>query len=184
MSRVDSLRQARARMEAVRTLIYEAVAGRTEAELLCPPAGGGWSAAEVLDHVATAERTLVRALTKHEKGEPTRVPKRAWLYRLPMSPAFWKIKFEAPKPVRPRPRAEVKPAEVLESLRTSRAGLFEIADRMGEEQFARMVFPHFILGRFSGVSWFRFIGRHEARHLSQLRRVLAAPQIVRCGPAR
>ena len=183
MSRVDDLRQARARMEAVRADVYSAVAGKTDAELLCPPADGGWSAAEVLDHIAIAERSLVRALHKHEKGEPTRVPKVAWLYRLPISPAFWKIRFKAPRLVRPRPRAEVKPAEVLEGLRTSRAGLLAIADRMGEEDFARMVFPHFLLGRFTGLTWFRFIGRHETRHLAQLRRVLAGPKVLRCGPA-
>lgn len=183
MSRLDALREARARMEAVREEIYRAVAGKSDAELLCPPADGGWSAAEVLDHIATAERTLVRALAKHEKGEPTRVPKRAWLYRLPISPAFWKIKFTAPKLVRPRPRAEVKPAEVLEGLKTSRANLLAIAERMGEEKFARMIFPHFILGRFSGVTWFRFIGKHETRHLAQIRRVLAGPKVLRCTPA-
>jgi len=184
MSRVDDLRRARDRMEAVRAEICATVSGQSGAELLMPPPDGGWSAAEVLDHIATAERTLVKALDKHEKGEPTRVPKRAWFYRIPMAPAFWKIRFQAPRPVRPRARAEIQPSEVLEGLRTSRAGLFAIADRMGEESFSRMVFPHFVLGRFSGVSWFRFIGLHETRHLAQLRRVLAGPKVMRCGPAR
>ena len=186
MSRADALRQARERMERVRAEIYAAVAGRTDAELLCPPLDGGWSAAEVLDHIGVAERSLVKALTKHEKGEPTRVPRYAWLYRLPIAPAFWRIKFKAPKLVRPRPRSEVKPDEVLEGLKTSRAALLAIADRMGEEAFARMVFPHFILGRFNGVTWFRFIGSHETRHLAQLRRVLAGPKVLRCSghPAR
>ena len=181
MSRAEALRAARARMEAVRAEIYEAVAGTTDAQLLCPPLDGGWSAAEVLDHIAVAERSLVRALAKHERGEPTRVPKLAWLYRLPIAPAFWKIRFQAPKLVRPRPRSEINPAEVLESLRTSRAALFAVAERMGEENFARMVFPHFLLGRFTGVTWFRFIGKHETRHLAQLRRVLAGPKVLRCS---
>ena len=45
MSRAEELRQARERMEAVRAGIYEAVSGRSAAELLCPPADGGLSAA-------------------------------------------------------------------------------------------------------------------------------------------
>lgn len=183
MSRPDDLRHARERMEAVRAEIYAAVAGKTDAEILCPPADGGWSAAEVLDHIATAERKLVRALEKHEKGEPTKVPKIAWLYRIPIGPVFWKIRFRAPKLVRPRPRAEIKPAEVLDGLRTSRAALLALADRMGEEGFSRMVFPHFVLGRFSGLTWFRFIAKHEGRHLAQLRRVLAGPKVLRCAQA-
>jgi hypothetical protein len=181
MGRAADLNEARDRMDAVRAGIYAAVAGKSDAELLCPPADGGWSTAEVLDHIATAERTLVKALTKHERGEPTRVPKRAWWYRLPMSPVFWKIRFRAPKLVRPRPRAEVNPAEVLAGLRESRAALLALADRMGEERFAAMVFPHFLLGRFDGVDWFRFLAGHEGKHLGQIRRVLAGPKVLRCA---
>lgn len=183
MSRVEALREARVQMEGVRAEILAAVAGKTDAELLCPPPGGGWSAAEVLDHIATAERTLVKALTKLEKGEPTRVPARAWYYRLPMAPVFWPMKLPAPKLVRPRPRAEVMPREVLEGLAASRQSLLALADRMGEERFARLVFPHFLLGRFTGVSWFRFIAGHESKHLKQLRRALAAPKVLRCASA-
>lgn len=181
MSRLDALREARARMERVRREIAASVAGKSDAELMASPAGGGWCAAEVLDHLRTAESSLVKALGKLERGEPTRVPRRAWFYRLPMSPVFWPIKLRAPKLVRPRPRAEVKPAEVLEGLVASRRELLALADRMGEERFARFVFPHFLLGRFTGVSWFRFIAGHEGKHLKQLRRTLAAPKVLRCA---
>ena len=102
---------------------------------------------------------------------------------MPISPFFWGIRFTAPKLVRPRPRAEVIPADVLDALRTSRRDLLALQDRMGEETFAAMIFPHFLLGRFSGVTWFRFIGKHEARHLAQVRRVLAGPKALRCAPA-
>lgn len=183
MSRADDLRQAREPMEAVRTEIYAAVAGKTDGELLAPPADGGWSAAEILDHIRTAESSLVKALSKLERGEPTRVPARAWTYRLPMTPVFWPIKLPAPKLVRPRPRAEVKPAEILEGLTASRRDLLALAERMGEERFARLVFPHFLLGRFTGVSWFRFIAGHEGKHLKQLRRALSAPKVLRPASA-
>jgi hypothetical protein len=181
MSRVGALREARDEMRRVRAEIAAAVAGKSDGELLAAPADGGWSAAEVLDHIRTAESSLVRALGKLERGEPTRVPARAWYYRLPMTPVFWPIRLRAPKLVRPRPRAEIRPAEVCESLAASRRDLFALADRMGEERFAAMVFPHFILGRFTGVSWFRFIAKHEGRHLKQLRRVLSAPKVLRCA---
>ena len=181
MSRADDLQRARAKAEAVRAGIYEAVAGKSDVELLAMPGDCGWSAAEVLDHIGTAERTLVKALRKVEKGEPTRVPRRAWFYRLPMSPVFWRIRFRAPKLVRPRPRGEVNPQEVLSGLRESRTALLEIVDRMGEERFAAMVFPHFLLGRFNGVDWFEFLAGHERKHLGQIRRVLAGPKVLRCA---
>jgi DinB superfamily len=181
MSRVGALREARAEMEQVRAQIAAAVAGKSDVELLAVPADGGWSAAEVLDHIRTAESSLVKALGKLERGEPTRVPARAWYYRLPMTPVFWPIKLPAPKVVRPRPRAEVRPADVVDGLGASRRDLLALADRMGEERFARLVFPHFLLGRFSGVSWFRFIAGHEGKHLKQIRRALSAPKILRCA---
>jgi hypothetical protein len=181
MSRVEALREARVEMQRVRADILAAVAGKSNAEFLAMPADCGWSVAEVLDHIGTAERTLVKALAKVEKGEPTRVPKRAWLYRLPMSPVFWKIRFRAPKLVRPRPRAEVNPREVLAGLKETREALLAIVDRMGEERFATMVFPHFLLGRFNGVDWFDFLAGHEGKHLGQIRRVLAGPKVLRCA---
>jgi hypothetical protein len=98
-----------------------------------------------------------------------------------MSPVFWKIRFRAPKLVRPRPRGEVNPQEVLSGLRETRAALLEIVDRMGEERFAAMVFPHFLLGRFNGVDWFEFLAGHEGKHLGQIRRVLAGPKVLRCS---
>jgi hypothetical protein len=91
-----------------------------------------------------------------------------------MSPIFWNIRFSAPKLVRPRPRAELVPREVLERLAASRRALLERADRLGEEGWLRLVFPHFLLGRFTGLSWFRFIAGHETKHLKQLRRILGS----------
>jgi hypothetical protein len=169
--RVAKLREARDRMAAVREEIYRAVEGRSDAELLTPPGDGGWSAAEVLDHIARAERGVAKGFPALEQGQPLKVPRIAWFYRLPMGLAFGKMKFRAPRPVRPRPRADIRPSEVLERLRTSRAALLAYVERTGEERFSRIVLPHFILGRFTGLAWLRFIARHESRHLEQLRRV-------------
>lgn len=170
--RVQALREAKGRMNAVREEIYVVAAGRSDAELLAPPAGGGWSAAEVLDHLRKAEGGLVRGLAAQQRGEPLKIRALAYWYRLPMTVAFSPIRFSAPKPVRPRPRAEVNPAEVVAKLRESRAALFAFVDEVGEERFLDILLPHFILGRFHGLDWFRFLAGHEARHLGQMGRVL------------
>lgn len=170
--RVAALREARGRMNAVREEIYAAVAGRSDSELLAPPRDGGWSAAEVLDHLSRAERGVAKGFPALERGERLKVPRIAWFYRLPMGLAFQDVKFQAPKPVRARPRAEIRPSDVLERLQASRAALLAYIETTGEERFSRIVMPHFILGRFTGLAWLRFIGRHEARHLEQIRRLL------------
>ncbi|MGE5344388.1 MAG: DinB family protein [Acidithiobacillales bacterium] len=171
-SRVLKLREARDRMVAVREEIYREVQGKSEEELLRPAPDGGWSAAEILDHIGWAERGVAKGFPALEKGQPLKVPRIAWYYRLPMGVAFGKKKFRAPKAVRPRPRVEIRPFEVMESLRGSRRALLDYIEKTGEERFSRIVLPHFILGRFTGLAWLRFIARHEARHLNQLRRVL------------
>ena len=171
--RVRALRKAKGRMNAVREEIYAAVAGKSDTELLAPPADGGWSAAEVLDHLRRAEGGLVRGLAAQRRGEPLKIPAWAYWYRLPMTVAFTPIRFTAPKPVRPRPRSEVQPSEVVGKLRESRAALLAFVDEVGEERFLDIHHPHFVLGRFQGLDWFRFLAGHEGRHLDQLRRVLA-----------
>jgi hypothetical protein len=173
--RVAVLRAARDEMNAVRDRIYAVAGPRSDAELLKPPPGGGWCAAEVLDHLRTGESKLVRALLKIEKGEPLRMPKRAYFYRLPMSIAFTNVKLRAPKLVRPRAAAELGPPhELLDAMKTSRKELRAYADRLGEERWLKLVFPHFLLGRFDGLDWYRFLAKHEGRHLAQMERILAS----------
>lgn len=172
--RAPLLAAARRDLEAARARLLAPTAGKSREELLAPARDGGWSAAEILDHLRTAEGKLVKGLTKMERGEPVRLPRAAWLYRLPMSLAFTRFKVKAPGPVRPRPRAEIEPEEVLAALAASRAALLGVADRLGPERFSRLVFPHFLLGRFDGLDWFRFIGRHEARHAAQMERLFSA----------
>jgi hypothetical protein len=172
--RLRELREARAEMTRIRERIYQAAAGRSDAQLLAVPPFGGWCAAEVLDHIATAERKLVKGLVRVANGQPVRLPRLVWFYRLPMKIAFSKIKIKAPGPVRPRAAAEIVPGEALASLRASREELLALADKLGEQRYSRLLFPHFLLGRFDGLDWFHFMRQHEGRHLAQLERILAA----------
>jgi hypothetical protein len=174
MSRTDDLRRAREEMNGVRERIYALTERLSDEELLRVPAAGGWCAAEVLDHLRTAETKLVKGLVKVERGEKVRLPPLCWYYWLPMGIAFVPFKIQAPAPVRPRAAAEIQPRETLEGLRASRRDLLAFADGIGEERFARFLFPHFLLGRFDGLDWFRFLTRHEGRHEGQLRKILVS----------
>jgi len=59
-------------------------------------------------------------------------------------------------------------------MKESRGALLAFVDRVGEEEFRRVLLPHVVLGRFRGLDWLRFLAGHEGRHLAQIRRVLAA----------
>lgn len=169
--KVRALREARAAMIGTRERILRSVEGRSDAELTRKPAGGGWCALEVLAHIGTAERLTLKAFEKLDRGEPLRIPKRCWYYRLPMSIGMSGIRVRAPKPVRPKPLSELEPKAVLDGLDQTRKGLLAFADRYGEARFADLVMPHFLLGRFDGVTWYTFIARHEGKHLGQIERL-------------
>src|SRR5438093_768681 len=119
--RVEELRGARREMTDVRERLLASVAGRPDAELLAVPSWGSWCAAELLDHLHTAESKLVKGLARVAHGQPVRLPKLVWFYRLPMGIAFSKIKIKAPGPVRPRAAAEIAPQDAIASLAASRA---------------------------------------------------------------
>lgn len=172
-SRTEALAVARREMEAARARLIAPTKGKTREELLAPAPDGGWSAAEILDHLRTAEEKLVKGLTKVERGEKVRIPAATWYYRLPMRIAFTSIKLKAPGPVRPRPRTEIEPEQAIAAMTESRKSLLAFADRLGPERFARFVFPHFIIGRFDGLDWFRFLTMHESRHAAQMERLFA-----------
>jgi hypothetical protein len=61
-----------------------------------------------------------------------------------------------------------------DAMKTSRKELLAYADRLGEERWLKLVFPHFLLGRFDGLDWYRFLAKHEGRHLAQMERILAS----------
>ncbi len=180
-TRNESLAKARAEMIAARERLLAPTRGKSRDELLAPAPDGGWSAAEILDHLRTAEGKLVKGMLKVENGEAVRLPKLTWYYRLPMDIAFTKMKFKAPGPVRPRPRADIDPEEVVAAMGESRKALLAFADRLGPERFSRFVFPHFILGRFDGLDWFRFLTKHESRHAAQMERLFARERAVAGG---
>lgn len=172
--KVRKLREARAAMIGARERILRSIEGRSEAELRRTPAGGGWSPLEVLAHIGRAEHLTVKAFEKRERGEPVRIPARCWWYRLPIAIAVSGIPIPAPKLVRPKTLAELDAKAVIEGLELSRRGLLAFADRLGEAAFSDFVLPHFLLGRFDGITWFTFIGRHETKHLGQLERLWRA----------
>ncbi len=132
------------------------------------PAANQWSAAEVLDHLAILEASLVplfRDLVEGRRRPRIRLFDR--LRRLPPSLTVYRfLKGRAPKRVEP---GAVQPRDsLLARLTDSRAALRALIEDSRDRDLSGLAWVHFVFGALSLDDWFYFIGYHEERHRRQI----------------
>lgn len=148
------------------------------------PRGGGWSPAEVLEHVALANRYLGmlihklarRAAQRAKRTSPPRPEERAdELERLAARSFRW------PHPAHMAPSGAVEPgrvrAELERQLADLRATLREAADGRGALVRMRFSLARSIDGgddRLDLYQWLLLVALHAERHAGQLERALRA----------
>ena len=182
MSRVDALRQRRERMEAVRSADLRGrrrPVGRRAPRACRRTAAGRRRKCSTTS--ARAEGSLVKALAKFERGEPTRVPKRAWCYRLPMSPAFWNDQVPGAEARAPPPARRGQPDGGARELSRRRAATSSRSPTGWARSASRDRLPALPPRALRRRRLVRFLAGHEGRHLRQIRRVLAGPKVMRCA---
>jgi hypothetical protein len=180
----DDIRDLEAQLEAAERDAQALVQGLSEQQGAWRTEPGAWSVAECLDHLATANRVYLRALTEsaaraRAKGRPRRgraVPGVVgrWFVRWLEPPVNPRLKGRAPRIIRPRtapPLADAF-AAFAASHREVRAFLRAYADL----DLAGVRFPNpFVRGlRFSLATGVHVIAAHERRHLWQAWRVRRA----------
>ena len=169
----EYLARTRASLEdTVAALAPEAAARR--------PAADAWSPAEVVDHLARVERSIIRLLSKLvargvEEGigpedSVESVVGRLDRYRL--SDAQFR-RVESPERLRPTPAAELGPA--LGALREARAELHRLLAAADGMALGRLKAPHQAVGELDFYEWVLFLAQHEERHRRQIA-AAAAPR--------
>ncbi len=136
-----------------------------------PPRHGAWSAAEVIAHVITIERTVAVVAGKILKKQPKQTP---WLkrFRLPLAVAEIRlVRLKTPIPVDPQLLSEKKPmfAE-LQKVRSCTLALIE-ENRNRDLRVYRWQHP--FLGSLNTYQWFALLGSHQIRHEKQIREIAA-----------
>jgi len=146
------------------------------------PADGTWTAAEIVEHLSTLERSLLQLATmmlgKIEGAAAaggTQAGGEAASHFKPFSlddlaEQARGRKFEAPEQV--RPRGDVPLADSLARLRESRAGFAALRPRFELADLSAATYPHPVFGPLNLYQWLAFIGVHEERHLNQIERLL------------
>jgi hypothetical protein len=156
------------------------VAGLTAAQGVWRPASGSWSIAECLDHLATANRVYLDAMTPPAAraladGRGRRRPALPgligrWFIGTLEPPAKPLYRRKAPRLIAPR---DVALADAAAAFLASREGVHTFIRRYADIDLAGVRFPNpFVRGlRFSLATGLHVIAAHERRHLWQAWRV-------------
>lgn len=141
------------------------------------PADGGWSVAQVVDHVGRVEGMFAHFLTK-AMDEAQGVAAEAETSSV-LSPALLhkvrdrSTRRNAPPPAHPDPDARYDDARaVLDQAHRRGRELLAGADGLALET---ITMPHPSLGVLNLYEWGVAVGGHEARHAEQIRELAASP---------
>jgi DinB family protein len=140
------------------------------------PSGGGWSVAEILDHLRIVESGVARLITKRvgrarEQGLGDEKSTESVLasfdrHRAKLDSAT----MQAPETVLPRADADIN--EALAGLESSRQALRAAALAASGLSLGEIKHTHPILGELDLYQWLIFVGQHEGRHKKQIERTL------------
>ena len=148
----------------------EAAAGGLATEVIVRPAGGRWSIAEILEHLALAFAANAAALDKAVSSGQLRARKpgvRQTLGRMLVIDLGYFPRVSAPETTRPSGRSpEGSLPSVREALRQVDGALTRAADRFGEDV---RVTNHPYFGGLTVRQWRKFHWRHTRHHMSQVR---------------
>jgi uncharacterized damage-inducible protein DinB len=145
------------------------------------PTSGGWSIAEIVEHLAILESRLLGLMTvmvnKTEKAGSGRDANKSSFNPISLEQIIersLKEKYVAPETARPQGGVSVH--DSLERLRQSRASLTELRPRFEATDLSDARYPHPAFGPLNLYQWLLMIGIHEDRHLRQIEALMASPE--------
>lgn len=157
--------QLLASLNAGRGELLAAVEGMTDQEAAAKPAGGGWSALECVEHVATAETLLLRRLKTQSvavEEEMSREREPVLYARL----AARDRKVEAPAFVHPKGRYTTL-GEAVGAFLDARERTVEWLEKCDFDLRRRAV-EHPLMGPASAYEFILIMAAHPARHAHQI----------------
>lgn len=135
-----------------------------------------WSVAHVVEHIAIVQDGMMRIsgkLLKQAQGVGKQADGAVNLSENFRQKAgeIKKLKLEAPERVHPTGKQTI--AESLEKMKETRASLEELRPLFESVECSDFKFPHPFMGELTAHEWLALVGGHEARHLAQIKNLLA-----------
>ncbi|HEX8560390.1 MAG TPA: DinB family protein [Pyrinomonadaceae bacterium] len=159
-------------IDGSRERLLRSVEGLSGEQQRFRPAPDRWSAAQLCEHLASVEWSVVKLLSKLlGKAEESGAARAEGAAFEPVSIAEYverirDVRLEAPETVRPGDSTPM--ADALEAMRGAREALHALRPRIERADGHAVRFPHPAFGPLNLYQWLLFVGAHESRHLAQL----------------
>jgi hypothetical protein len=135
------------------------------------PREAAWSAAEVIAHVMTIERTVTGVARRILRKQPKHTPLLR-RFRLPFGLAEIRlVRMKNPIPVDPQLLREKE--LMLAELQEVRGGTLALIEENWNRDLSVYRWRHPFLGSLNAYQWFAFLGSHQIRHEKQIREIAA-----------
>jgi uncharacterized damage-inducible protein DinB len=163
-------------LDAQRAALLDATAGLPSARWTEHPSAGGWSVADLLEHLQMVEHSCAAVITKRATearaaGHPAESATSSTLDTLDPSGLLDRsLRLDAP--ARVAPTGKLSGEEARAGIERSRAELnaaIAVADGLALESIRH---TH-RLGELDLYQWILFVGQHEARHVAQMAEIVA-----------
>ncbi len=135
------------------------------------PGQDRWSAAELVSHLISVERAIIRNIHRVLQSPPKQVPffKRV---HVPLAVVEWRlIRRQTPIPIDLQLVGEKE--QMLADLRDVRERTVAFVQETKDRDLRAYTMPHPFLGTFNAYEWFRLIASHEVRHTKQMLEISA-----------
>jgi hypothetical protein len=149
-----------------------AVSGVSADDAARRPPDGGWSVAEIVEHVAIGEEQMFFALTERFRPIPAALPDEQKEMKLQNATLDRNQKMISPEPTRPSGRFSSL-AEALAHFRACRARTIHYVEQ-GRDNLRNRSVKHPLAGIVTGYEYLLILSNHPARHAAQIRDVRAA----------
>lgn len=141
------------------------------------PDGEKWTIAALVEHIGIVEEGMGK-ISHKLLGAAKEAGAAAGDGRIGLSESFGQktaairdMKLDAPERVRPTGKQTI--AESLAKMEENRRHLNELQPLFETVDCSGQTFPHPALGELTAHEWLVLIGGHEARHIAQIKRLLA-----------
>jgi uncharacterized damage-inducible protein DinB len=163
--------------QTTRDNFLQSISGLSQKQWTFKPAPDRWSVAEVSEHIAVAESSLLGLVQKQimtspaapEKREQVKGKDEIVLHRVPDR----SHKAQAPEFLKPTGRWATE-ADLTKAFEESRKATMDYI-RTTNDDLRDHFFDHPVLGTLDGYQWLLLISAHSARHTAQIEEVKADP---------
>ena len=141
------------------------------------PGEGRWSAGELVSHLITTERAILRNTDRMLQKPPKSVPlhKR---FHVPMAVVESRL-IRRKSPIATDGAMIREKEEMLAELRETREKTLAFIGETLERDLSKYSMPHAFLGTLNTYQWLQMIASHEVRHAKQMKEIaVALPKVV------